>query len=168
MFGKRPDFLIPSSGPFYFIVSLNVKLIHWCASLYSIAIKSGVALKTHMTDRQGNLQELEWWTCPRMLLSCRAKKPWKPWQPMLSWGASYTEKAGEGCIWEPNLPQSAKTNSWNRNLMTIQIRFWAVIMASQGYLKEVFINSEERFIYNYSRHGLSICKCKQQDDIYHR
>jgi hypothetical protein len=81
---KSPDFLIPSSGPFYFIVSLNVKLIHWCASLYSIAIKSGVALKTHMTDRQGNLQELEWWTCPRMLLSCRAKKPWKPWQPMLS------------------------------------------------------------------------------------
>ena len=40
--------------------------------------------------------------------------------------------------------------------MTLQIRFWAVIIASQDYLKEVFISREERFIYNYSRHGRSI------------
>jgi len=40
--------------------------------------------------------------------------------------------------------------------MTLQIRFWAVIIASQDYIKEVFISREERFIYNYSRHGWSI------------
>ena len=98
-----------------------------------------------MTDPPGNLQR--WSTCAGMFLSCPAEEALKTVASYAVMGGQPHTKSRR-MLHGGNLPQSAMTNSSNPNLITIWIRFWAVIIASQGYLKEVF-NREEQFLLDY-------------------
>ena len=108
-------------GPFYFIFPAKfetIQLLYIIVLGYLQVIKCGTKLKQtwrilQVTCRDGrHVQECSFHVLP--------KKPWKPWHPMLSWGGSRTQKAGEcymGATYH-NL-QWPTLQSSNPNLITI-------------------------------------------------